>query len=68
MEKFFDIRYEFDKEHVWNCIDRQIASGMPDYICVADGVVVNHEFATVVGYLCIFVGFMVSVDNNTVVP
>ena len=42
MEKFFDIRYEFDKEHVWNCIDRQIASGMPDYICVADGVVVNH--------------------------
>lgn len=42
MEKYFDIRYEFDKEHVWNCIDRQIASGKPDYICVADGVVVNH--------------------------
>lgn len=42
MEKFFSIRYEFDKEHVWNYIDRQIASGKPDYICVADGVVVNH--------------------------
>lgn len=42
MEKFFDIRYEFDKEHVWSSIDRQIASGKPDYICVADGVVVNH--------------------------
>ena len=42
MEKFFDIRYEFDKKHVWDCIDRQIASGEPDYICVADGVVVNH--------------------------
>lgn len=42
MEKFFDIRYEFSKERVWNCIDRQIASGRPGYICVADGVVVNH--------------------------
>lgn len=42
MEKFFDIRYEFDKEHVWSNIDRQIASGEPGYICVADGVVVNH--------------------------
>lgn len=42
MEKFFDIRYEFDKELVWDGIDRQIASGKPGYICVADGVVVNH--------------------------
>ena len=42
MEKFFDIRYEFNKENVWNRIDRQIASGRPNYICVADGVVVNH--------------------------
>lgn len=42
MEKFFDIRYEFNKVHVWEHIDRQIASGEPAYICVADGVVVNH--------------------------
>lgn len=42
MEKYFNIRYEFDKEHVWNSIDQQIISGKPDYICVADGVVVNH--------------------------
>lgn len=42
MEKFFNIRYEFDKELVWKHIDRQIASGKPDYICVADGVVVDH--------------------------
>lgn len=42
MEKFFDIRYEFDKQIVWNRIDGQIASGKPDYICVADGVVVNQ--------------------------
>lgn len=42
MEKFFDIRYEFNKELVWKRIDSQIAFGKPDYICVADGVVVNH--------------------------
>ena len=42
MEKFFDIRYEFDKELVWQHIDRQIASGRPNYICVADGVVVDN--------------------------
>ena len=42
MEKFFDIRYEFNKEIVWQRIDSQIAQGKPDYICVADGVVVNH--------------------------
>lgn len=42
MEKFFDIKYEFDKKLVWERIDSQIALGKPDYICVADGVVVNH--------------------------
>ena len=42
MEKFFDIWYEFNKELVWKRIDSQIALGKPDYICVADGVVVNH--------------------------
>lgn len=42
MEKFFHIRYEFDKELVWKRIEHQIASGQPNYICVADGVVVDH--------------------------
>ena len=42
MEKFFNIRYEFDKGQVWKRIDRQIASGIPGYVCVADGVVVDH--------------------------
>lgn len=42
MEKYFGIRYEFDKEQVWKRIDLQIASGTPGYICVADGVVVDH--------------------------
>ena len=42
MEQFFNIRYEFDKELVWKRIDDQIASGIPGYVCVADGVVVDH--------------------------
>lgn len=42
MEKYFGIRYEFDKKQVWKQIDRQIASGKSGYVCVADGVVVDH--------------------------
>ena len=42
MEKYFGIRYEFDKEQVWKQIDIQIASGISGYVCVADGVVVDH--------------------------
>ncbi|MBQ3190999.1 MAG: WecB/TagA/CpsF family glycosyltransferase [Bacteroides sp] len=42
MEKFFNIRYEFDKRLVWEHIDRQIAAHEPGFICVADGVVVDN--------------------------
>ena len=42
MEKFFNIRYEFDKRLVWERIDRQIAAHEPGFICVADGVVVDN--------------------------
>lgn len=42
MEKYFNIRYEFDKKLVWERIDQQIASAVPGYVCVADGVVVDH--------------------------
>lgn len=42
MEKYFNIRYEFDKRLVWNHIDRQMAANEPGFICVADGVVVDH--------------------------
>lgn len=37
MEKYFDIRYEFDKEQVHHSIARQIEEKKPCYICVADG-------------------------------
>ena len=37
MEKYFDIRYEFDVPTVHATIDEHIANGKTGYICVADG-------------------------------
>ena len=37
MEKYFDIRYEFDVPTVHTTIDEHIANGKTGYICVADG-------------------------------
>ena len=37
MEKYFDIRYEFDVPTVHSTIDEHISTGIPGYICVADG-------------------------------
>ena len=41
MEKYFNIRYEFNKDMVHEHIAQRIKSGEPGYICVADGVVLN---------------------------
>lgn len=41
MDTYFNIRYEFDRAAVHTAIARQIASGQADYICVADGVILN---------------------------
>lgn len=37
MEKFFEIRYEFDKAQVHAAIDARLREPGSDYICVADG-------------------------------
>lgn len=37
MEKYFDIRYEFDVPTVHQAIAEQLAGGKPGYICAADG-------------------------------
>lgn len=41
MENYFNIRYLFGKERIWQQLDEQIQSQQPGYICVADGNVVN---------------------------
>lgn len=42
MRNYFNIRYEFDREEVHRQIERQVQSARPDYICVADGVILDH--------------------------
>lgn len=37
MEKYFNIRYEFDKLEVHRSIEKQLKKDVPGYICVADG-------------------------------
>lgn len=41
MRKYFKIRYEFDREQVLKKIADQVAAQKPDYVCVADGVILN---------------------------
>lgn len=41
MDKYFNIKYEFDRGRVHQAIDDKIARDGSDYICVADGVIAN---------------------------
>lgn len=41
METYFNIRYEMDKEAVWQAIDKYISQKSSTYICVVDGVILN---------------------------
>ncbi len=41
MERFFNIRYEFDVPTIHNNIDQQVKLGESGYICVADGNILN---------------------------
>ena len=38
LEKYFNVRYEFDRQVVLDTIDRFVEDGKKGYICVADGV------------------------------
>lgn len=67
MQTYFNIRYEFDKELVKNCIAQQIKEKGADYICVADGVILdvanrNSEYLKVVN------GGMFSICDSSYVP
>lgn len=44
MEKYFDIRYEFDVPTIHQNIETRIKSGKPGYICVADGNILNMVY------------------------
>ena len=67
MEKYFDIRYEFDKATVHKSIEEQVSKGEPGYICVADGNILtmvhnNKEYCNVIN------GSMFSICDSSWVP
>ena len=67
MEQYFDIRYEFNVTDVHKSIDEQVRLGKPDYICVADGNILNmvhhnEEYRRVVN------GGMFSICDSSWVP
>ena len=67
MEKYFNIRYEFDVPTVHRCIDEQIESGKPGYISVADGnilTMVHNDEA----YRNVIDGGMFSICDSSWVP
>lgn len=41
METYFNIRYEFERDYVHDAIDRRLRQSGADYICVADGVILD---------------------------
>lgn len=43
MKTYFDIRFEFDHDTIHDSIERQLALGTPDYICVADDEVLMNS-------------------------
>lgn len=67
MERFFKIRYEFDRRKVHEAIGRRLEEAGSDYICVADGVIMNianrHE-----QYLEVVNGGMFSICDSSYVP
>lgn len=67
MQKFFNINYALSPEEVWQRIDRQLDKEGADYICVADGVILNianrkPEYMKVVN------GGMFSILDSSYVP
>ena len=67
MEKYFNIRYEFDKHAVFRAIDEALLMKKPGYICVSDGVIlatVNRDPA----YCQVVDGSMFSICDSGYVP
>lgn len=67
MQTYFNIRYEFDAESVHASIARQVQTGGADYICVADGVILNTANRNP-DYLKVVNGGMFSICDSSYVP
>lgn len=67
MEYYFNIRYEFDKKAVHERIAQQLQKNEADYICVADGVILNTANRDP-EYLKVVNGGMFSICDSSYVP
>lgn len=67
MEKYFNINYEFSPQEVWRRIDEQLTKKGADYICVADGVILNNANRKP-EYLKVVNGGMFSICDSGYVP
>lgn len=67
MQTYFKIRYEFNRDAVSNAIDRRLKEPGADYICVADGVILNTANRNE-EYLRVVNGGMFSICDSSFVP
>lgn len=67
MNTYFNIRYEMEHAEVHRAIARQVAAQKPDYICVADGVILNTANRKP-NYLKVINGGMFSICDSGYVP
>ena len=67
MEKYFNINYEFSPQEVGRRIDEQLSKNEADYICVADGVILNNANRKP-DYLKIVNGGMFAICDSGYVP
>lgn len=67
MKSYFNIRYEFMRERVHNAIAERLKQPGSDYICVADGVIMNTANRNA-EYLNVVNGGMFSICDSSYVP
>lgn len=67
MNTYFAIRYEFEKMDVHKAIVERLKNNSSDYICVADGVVLNNANRKA-DYLAAVNGGMFSICDSSYVP
>lgn len=67
MNNFFNINYEMDHAKVHSAIERVVSQGRADYICVADGVILNTANRNP-EYLKVVNGGMFSICDSSYVP
>lgn len=67
MNRYFNLNYEFDKNEVHTQIANRLKEDGCDYICVADGVILNTANRQP-DYLKIVNGGMFSICDSSYVP